>query len=43
MSFHMMVFGRVVSLVGSSFAPVYNLLALADSVADPVESHVHCF
>lgn len=38
-----MVFAEVVSTVAFASAPVDNELALADTVTDPIEAHVHCF
>lgn len=38
-----MMFGEVVDAIRESVAPLYNELALADLVADPVKLHVHGF
>jgi hypothetical protein len=38
-----MVLGEVVGEVVGALSPVYVELPLADSVADPVETHVYCF
>jgi hypothetical protein len=38
-----MMFGKVVGTVCLSFAPVNLKLALADTIADPVEAHVDRF
>ena len=38
-----MMFREVIGLVGSSWFPVDEKLALADSVADPIETHIHSF
>ena len=38
-----MVFGEVVSAIGVAFVPENFKLALADSIADPIESHVDGF
>jgi hypothetical protein len=37
------MFGKVVGSVGDAAAPIDNELALADAVADPIETHVHGF
>jgi len=37
------VFRKVVGKVGASFGPVDEKVALADTVADPIKSHVHRF
>ena len=37
-----MVLSEVIRLVGQARLPVDSELALLDSVADPVEPHVHC-
>ncbi len=37
-----MVFGVIIShIVGSGF-PVYDELALKDSISDPIEAYIHC-
>ncbi len=38
-----MMLGEVVSSVGASFLPVNEKLALADTVTNPLKSHVHGF
>jgi hypothetical protein len=38
-----MMLGKVVGTVRLAFAPVNLKLALADTIADPVKSHINCF
>jgi hypothetical protein len=37
------MFGKVIRFVHASFSPLYSKLALSDSIADPIEPHVHSF
>ena len=37
-----MVLGIVVHFVCVSWSPVHNTVAFINSIADPMESHVHC-
>ena len=43
MVFGWMVLGKVISAVEGAFAPINVVLALANTVADPVEAHVNGF
>jgi hypothetical protein len=38
-----MMLGEVVGLIGFTWLPVDDELALVNSVADPIETHVHGF
>lgn len=37
------VLGEVIAKVGGAWTPVHEEMALANTILDPVEAHVHCF
>ena len=43
MMFGMMMLFEIVGAVSRSAPPIDMVLSLSDAVADPIETHIHCF